>query len=198
MVEIDKVKIGDKLKYNTGSLRNEVVTVIGFTKHYKGIEFITDNDYESHCYLSSFDYIKQPEQPKEQPMKISMDKQYRTRDGREVRVLCVDRNHQDYPVVALIGDDDDVESFTAEGSYRAHSVSDFGFDLIEYNPAQDLNLDQPIWVRNWSTAGWVPRHFASVNNRGKVMCWDDGCTSFTATEKYKKSAWDYWAATKPE
>lgn len=196
MVEIDKVKIGDKLKYNKGSLRNQVASVIGFTRLYEGIKFITDSGYESHCYPSSFDYVEQPEQPKDQPMKISMDKQYLTRDGREVRILCVDRDHQDYPVVALIGDG--IESFTAVGSYRAHSEDDSELDLIEYNPAQDLKLDQVIWVRNYLEGKWYPRHFAGLDNWGNVQVWNDGRTSFTATVEYNKLSWNYWTTTKPE
>jgi hypothetical protein len=34
---------------------------------------------------------------------ISMDKKYRTQDGRPVRVLCVDADNSTHPVVVLIG-----------------------------------------------------------------------------------------------
>jgi hypothetical protein len=34
---------------------------------------------------------------------ISMDKKYRTQDGRPVRVLCVDADKSTHPVVVLIG-----------------------------------------------------------------------------------------------
>lgn len=200
MVDIDKVKIGDKLKYNTGSLRNQVVSVIGFTRHYEGIKFITDSGYESHCYPSSFDYVEQPGQQKEQPVKISMDKQYRTRGGKKVVIYTTDRKHGGgFTVVGGIVEDNgehSVEYWKSDGSVLNNGVEN-QCDLIEYNPTQDLKLDQPIWVRNSPTGRWVPRHFASVDGRGKVMCWDDGATSHSC-KQYDKSVWDYWTATKPE
>lgn len=200
MVDIDKVKIGDKLKYNTGSLRNQVVSVIGFTRHYEGIQFTTDSGYESHCYPSSFDYVEQPEQPKEQLMKISMDKQYRTRSGKNVVIYTTDRKHDGgFTVVGGIVEDNgehSVEYWKSDGSVLGSGVEN-RYDLIEYNPAQDLKLDQPIWVRNSPTGRWVPRHFANVDERGRVMCWDAGATSHSC-KQYDKSVWYYWTATKPE
>jgi hypothetical protein len=68
---------------------------------------------------------------------ISLDKQYKTRDGRNVRVLCVDRKSAVYPVLALIetGDDEDVACFTADGFYYANkNRSKCRHDLIEVQP----------------------------------------------------------------
>jgi hypothetical protein len=48
---------------------------------------------------------------------IRMDKEYVTRDGRAVRVLCVDRKDDGYPVVALVGDEQRMAAFTAHGLY---------------------------------------------------------------------------------
>ena len=63
---------------------------------------------------------------------ISMDKQYRTRDGHPVRVLCVDRQSDAFPVVALIGDNV-IATYTADGRYYD---TDHGSarDLIEVSP----------------------------------------------------------------
>ena len=67
---------------------------------------------------------------------ISMDKEYRTRDGREVRVLCVDRKEDDgYSVVALIvlrSGRESIEIFDLDGMYvrGRESVN----DLIEVKP----------------------------------------------------------------
>lgn len=35
--------------------------------------------------------------------KISMDKKYRTRDGREVRLLCIDGPDSNSPVIGIVG-----------------------------------------------------------------------------------------------
>lgn len=201
MVDIKTIKAGDRIQQNYGNHRRGTVIKVfspdGNPDGPMGVNYQLDGEDHGDSWDWPHSLIlveSKPEQPKEQLMKISMDKQYRTRDGREVRVLCVDRNNQ-HPVVALINNVG-ISSYTETGEYYAGGTS--VHDLVEYNPAQDLKLDQPIWVRNWSTAGWVPRHFASVDNRGKVMCWVDGRTSFTATEKYSKSSWDYWTATKHE
>ena len=63
---------------------------------------------------------------------IRMDGKYQTRGGRAVRVLCVDREHEDYPVIALITETGNVEypySFTKYGSWR--EGADTKHDLIE-------------------------------------------------------------------
>lgn len=203
MVDIKTIKPGDRIQQNYYNGRAGTVIKVfspdGNPDGPMGVNYqLDDEDHEySWDWPGSLTLIEYgPEQPKEQLMEISMDKQYRTRDGREVRVLCVDRSHQNYPVVALIGDDGAIESFTAEGSHQAHSVGDSEFDLIEYNPAQYLKLDQPIWVRNSPTGHWVPRHFAEAQGQS-VKCWDDGGTSHTC-DQYNKSYWEYWTATKPE
>ena len=64
---------------------------------------------------------------------ISMDKKYRTRDGREVRLLCVDRKGE-YPVIGLI--DDIIVTWTAQ----------YAADLIEVMP------EVVRWVNVYPTA----------------------------------------------
>ena len=39
-------------------------------------------------------------------------------------------------------------------------------------------VDTPIYVRNYESIPWLPRHFAKYEN-GKVYAWDSGKTSFT-------------------
>ncbi len=68
---------------------------------------------------------------------ISMDKQYKTRDGKNVRVLCVDRKSDaGYTVFALIDDGgttEDYSCFTADGFYY-DDKSEHRYDLIEVKP----------------------------------------------------------------
>lgn len=49
---------------------------------------------------------------------IEMGKQYTTQGGLPVRVLCVDCKDGEYKVVALVGDTEVVENYTAYGEYH--------------------------------------------------------------------------------
>lgn len=55
---------------------------------------------------------------------IEMNKEYRTRDGRAVRILCIDcqSGKADYPVVGLIREPDGLEAvgrWGADGSFQS-------------------------------------------------------------------------------
>jgi hypothetical protein len=76
---------------------------------------------------------------------ISLDKKYKTRDGRDVRVLCVDANDDNYPVVALIGND--VHRFTSKGSFDMGYRR--GFDLIEVPEEKTMWLEI-FRYKHWS------------------------------------------------
>lgn len=62
---------------------------------------------------------------------ISMNKKYRTRDGQDVRVLCVDREDTQYPVVVMLGNRS-VNFFDKNGHYLIDQPS--FRDLIEVKP----------------------------------------------------------------
>lgn len=76
---------------------------------------------------------------------IDINKQYRTRDGRDVRVLCVDRKHNnDYCVIALVPDfvgGEDMETFKIDGKWSDHTV-DMVLDLIEVKS----RIQRDVWV----------------------------------------------------
>lgn len=61
---------------------------------------------------------------------ISMDKKYRTRDGREVRLLCVDGPRKDWPVVGYIGEV--LLHWTGGGASYHFAGREDPNDLIEY------------------------------------------------------------------
>jgi hypothetical protein len=65
---------------------------------------------------------------------IDMAKKYQTRDGREVRVLCVDSPDRLYKVVAIVRDGNDWEptDFTADGHEFRGAIGET--DLIEVKP----------------------------------------------------------------
>ena len=61
---------------------------------------------------------------------ISMDKQYQTRDGRPVRLICVDGNDGRYPVVGFVGDEFGVSTWTNAGFYN-NAAPCHSTDLVE-------------------------------------------------------------------
>ena len=124
---------------------------------------------------------------------ISMDKQYRTRHGYPVRVLCVDVKSDNWSVAAVVdrGDVEEVESFTKEGYYFGlHEPSDN--DLIEVNPLNELKIDDKVLVRNSEYDEWKKRYFAGINSFSKIQTFPNGTTSWSSGSDTKRITWDFW------
>jgi len=64
---------------------------------------------------------------------IDMKLTYQTRDGRPVRLLCVDGNHATYKVVGFIGTESGITYWSAKG-YHFNSEMPGPHDLIEVKP----------------------------------------------------------------
>lgn len=136
---------------------------------------------------------------KETKQLISMDKQYRTRSGYKVRILATNIDNENYPVAAVItypSCGDEVNTWTEDGYFNLNSV-ECSSDLVEYNPAEELVLDQAVWVCLSHGYQWYPRHFAKCIN-GRAMFWNDGKTSHTADDGSDCSYWSMFSVTKPE
>lgn len=71
---------------------------------------------------------------------VTMDKKYRTRNGGQVRILCTDREDQDYPVVALVKLPhsliDEVQTYSIHGRHYGPVVNS-RLDLIEVDASTD-------------------------------------------------------------
>ena len=79
---------------------------------------------------------------------ISMDKQYRTRDGRKVRVLCVDSGDVEFPVVALVSNEssgNDMARYTADGFWLSGDLNKHELDLVEVNQCQVVKPSRISW-----------------------------------------------------
>lgn len=115
--------------------------------------------------------------------KIDMNKKYKTRDGQDVRIICVDSGILHYPVVAIVGKE--LMMFTAYGNYK------IGFegeeDLIEVSPYEDFKVDDKVLV-SVDGDSWEKRYFAYVKN-GAPWAWADGATSWSACDTARK--WNY-------
>lgn len=72
-------------------------------------------------------------------MTISMDKQYTTRDGRPVRLLCVDAPGP-YPVVGIV--DEYVVHWRSDGAHLGLDLPGSHTDLIEAKP----KVQCEVWV----------------------------------------------------
>lgn len=74
---------------------------------------------------------------------ISMDKKYKTRDGLEARVLCIDNYYgdSDFPVIALV--EGETFTYTVTGGFYSHKEDDS--DLIE------VAQEHELWVEIFYT-----------------------------------------------
>lgn len=126
--------------------------------------------------------------------KIEMGKKYRTRDGKSVRILCVDSNDPVYPVVGLFDGKGQPDTWTEHGNIVVGEER--YLDLVEISPYADIPIDTPGWARGSLDHGWRRRHFAGLAEDGRPMAWDDGTTSHTADGA--RETWDEFTTTKPE
>lgn len=124
---------------------------------------------------------------------IEINKKYRNRVGETVRIICVDRDDPEHPVIGLMrlskDNDEVISTYTKDGFY--FSANDpCEYDLVEVSsPWTEFVVDEPVLVRNEEREEWVRRHFAGVEN-GLPCCWDNGLTSWTSKHQ-EKFSWDY-------
>ena len=90
---------------------------------------------------------------------ISMDRKYKTRDGSDVRILCVDRDHPSYTVVGLL---DSNVLYWASNGRRYPSGYEDRLDLIEVKP----RIQRTVWFNIYSETGGMSCHESrkSANN----------------------------------
>lgn len=131
--------------------------------------------------------------------KINLTSTYRTRCGMPVRVICIDRKHREYPVVALVNIDNQ-ETIWTYSEYGQYSISrpENEYDLVEYNIAETFVMDQPIWVRDSILDKWVKRHFRSYDPKNKIVyAWGNGKTSFTVEVDDNFDDWKFYTDIDP-
>ena len=114
-----------------------------------------------------------------------MDKQYRTRDGKKVRILCIDLasgHHPNHPVVtAITGSDGNefIRMYHQDGRYTTcHEQS--SIDLIEVQPWDNMKEGDICMVSDDGDK-WHVRVFHSVCNNTPVA-WE--MTSIVRRWKY--------------
>lgn len=102
-------------------------------------------------------------------MTVSMDKKYRTRDGREVRIYAVDGGG-DQPVHGAARDESGwvPETWSAGGSFCEDSSYEAPWDLIEVKPERGgwINI-YPLTV---GSTIHPTKEAADKHNIGRIAC----------------------------
>jgi len=78
---------------------------------------------------------------------ISLDKEYRTRGGRKVRLLCVDGPDERYPIVGITEGLLSANKWSSDGVYLLDHIHEF--DLIESKP----RVKKTVWINVHNDGG---------------------------------------------
>ena len=128
---------------------------------------------------------------------ISMDKEYVTRDGRKVRILCTDNyKNTEYPVVAIMPSGD-VLLFAKNGEYNGISTSSLDLIYTEtHNKSQFKEGDILIVCASKDMMKHM-RVFSHLDGDGNCCCFDDGKQSGDVTiwKHYRKATEEEIAIT---
>lgn len=119
-------------------------------------------------------------------MNINMSDKYMTRSGLPVTVLTVNRNHPQYPVVALVHrpDEDGHEAYTATGNYSNIGAST-DWDLVPYVEPKvkvpDMAKGDDVVVSSKDTPNvWLRRVYSHTDSDGQYMCFHSGLNEWTS------------------
>jgi len=108
--------------------------------------------------------------------KISLQKQYTSLHGTDVRILVIDEESSKLPVIYRHADSDSVFSCDEYGYSDTRQV------LFERDPRLDLKLDDKLWVRQRASEPWKRACYRknSVNSSG-VVVYSQGKNSHTGS-----------------
>lgn len=125
-------------------------------------------------------------------MKILIDKQYRTRDGRNVRIYATDGG-DGFPVHAGVqypGGSWGSFCFKEDGTFSTDGTI-HNLDLIEVSPWAHINVDDKVLVGSTPSRVTYRRYFAGVDaETGKPLTWPVGRTSWTTLNENDTERWD--------
>lgn len=107
-------------------------------------------------------------------MKIEMNKKYRTRDGRPVRIICTDRIHPVYTIVGFINHEGIEVLYLWAGNGKSSITNEKSdLDLVEVSPYKHLKIDDKVIV--WNDFGdFKKRHFAGIAEDGFAKTFNNG------------------------
>ena len=109
---------------------------------------------------------------------ISMDKTYKTRDGSDVRMVCVNAG-SNAPVVAVVNDE--TVSYSADGRFFKSIQHESVWDLVEVSPYADFKIDEPVMVQIHPMGNWSKGYFAGLKSPSVTpTIWANGSTRWSA------------------
>lgn len=111
---------------------------------------------------------------------VNMEKKYRTRDGREVVIYCVDAPGG-YPVHGRIEGVSLPQHWGIDGSRDPHTSRPNPLDLLEVSPYEDFKIDDPVMAGS-GTGAWTRGYFAGMGRNGFPMTFSCGATSWTGSK----------------
>lgn len=118
--------------------------------------------------------------------KIEMGRAYKTKNGAEVRIVCIDRPDDTFPVIG-VGKSGAIMTFTEHGRYRERIETDD--DLVEVAEETRFKKDEKVEVSEDGQT-WHVRHYAKYVRYDKhtiAHCaFNNGETSKTSTD------FSYW------
>lgn len=123
---------------------------------------------------------------------IDINKKYKTKCGRAVRILSTDRKGLHYPVIALVTKHDGEEetaNYTKDG-YFYNNTAPSEHDLVEYTPFADFKTDDKVLASDDGNT-WYRRYFSHEND-GVPYTFPYGATSFSfEASRNAKTSWRY-------
>lgn len=111
-------------------------------------------------------------------MKIELGKTYRNTQGKKVRIICIDRKSNDYPIVGLV-DNDAVNTYTVTGKYTTNGRDPYEDIVSEATEWDDVAIDTKVIVSD-RCDDELRRYFAGIYN-GKPSAFAYGATSWSDT-----------------
>ena len=105
-----------------------------------------------------------------------MNKKWRTKDGRDARIVCVDLKHENYPVLCLVTRESGIEDMFALTEELHFCREPY---ITEVMPWDDIKVDDPVVC--WNKSGHKYKgYFAGVDCYGKPKTWLYCRTSFSS------------------
>jgi hypothetical protein len=113
-------------------------------------------------------------------MVIDINKKYKTRDGRKVEIIAMERRLL-LPVVGIVEGQSVIKCWSIFGriyNEREESV----YDLNEVTSYADFKIDDKVLVKEERRSIWKKRYFAGMREDGKPLVFIYGGTSWNETE----------------
>jgi hypothetical protein len=116
-------------------------------------------------------------------MKLEIGKTYKNNCGEDVLIVS-DKFNGKYPIIGI-----------RKTKYSGDKVSYLTRNGVTSSLKHDittLEVNTVIMVKDKSDETYIPRHFSHFTNRGKVYCFENGKSIFTA-KPHEVRCWDQWS-----